>query len=167
MSRAFVKEPDGEPLEDQPNLPQSPHPNYVTAGGLRQLRERLARLHAQLHELQAGGDDLANRLPVSQLEREIRWLAARIDRAIVVAPPDQSPQKVCFGTLVRARDPQGELREFGIVGEDEADAEQGRLSWVSPLPQAALGAEVGEVITWKRPAGDLELEIVSIEYLHT
>jgi transcription elongation GreA/GreB family factor len=50
------------------------------------------------------------------------------------------------------------------VGEDEADAAAGKISWVSPLARTLMGASVGDTVTWKRPAGDLELEIVSIRY---
>jgi transcription elongation GreA/GreB family factor len=49
-----------------------------------------------------------------------------------------------------------------IVGEDEADATQGRISWVSPLANALMNAQVGDVVSWKRPVGDKELEVLSI-----
>jgi transcription elongation GreA/GreB family factor len=55
-------------------------------------------------------------------------------------------------------------REFAIVGEDEADAAGGKVSWVSPLAKAMLGARAGDVVTWQRPAGNVELEITAIRY---
>jgi transcription elongation GreA/GreB family factor len=55
-------------------------------------------------------------------------------------------------------------RQFEIVGEDEADPNKGKLSWVSPLALALKGAKTGDIVVWKRPAGDLELEIAAIEY---
>ena len=81
-----------------------------------------------------------------------------------VGPARQKPQEVAFGATVRVADPQDEEREFTIVGEDELDAEHGRVSWVSPLAKALLGARVGDVILWRRPAGDVELEILAIRY---
>ena len=50
------------------------------------------------------------------------------------------------------------------MGEDEADIERGMVSWISPLARALTGARVGEAVTWRRPAGDRELEIVAIRY---
>ncbi len=55
-------------------------------------------------------------------------------------------------------------RSFAIVGEDEADAAAGKVSWVSPLARALLGSSVGDIVTWRRPTGDVELEIVAIDY---
>ena len=61
-------------------------------------------------------------------------------------------------------DEEGTRRKFEIVGEDEADAAVGKLSWVSPLARALTDAKKGDAVVWKRPAGDLELEILSITY---
>jgi transcription elongation factor GreB len=58
---------------------------------------------------------------------------------------------------------EGEQR-YCIVGEDEADAEQHRVSYLSPLAQALLGAHAGDEVSWKRPAGDLVIEVVAIDY---
>ena len=166
MSRAFVKEPDGDTAEDdQPDRPQSPHPNYVTPGGLQSLEERLAQAREKQGRLAGDADDLANKLPLSQVARDIRFLEGRLERAIVVDPLQQAADEVCFGATVTVEDEDGAVRTFAIVGEDEADVTQGKVSWVSPLAQALLGAAVGDSLTWERPAGDVELEIVSIRYL--
>jgi transcription elongation GreA/GreB family factor len=50
------------------------------------------------------------------------------------------------------------------VGEDEADAEHGLVSYVSPLAMALLGARVGDEVRWQRPAGDMMIEVLRIEY---
>jgi transcription elongation GreA/GreB family factor len=55
------------------------------------------------------------------------------------------------------------VHPFTIVGEDEADVAQGKISWVSPLAKALLNARVGDVVTWRRPVGDKELQILSIQ----
>lgn len=87
MSRAFVKEdgPDNEPL---PDLPISPHPNYVTPRGLAALRDRLAATQAELARLKARAERL-DRLPEKAAERDIRYLEARLRSAIPVDPADQ------------------------------------------------------------------------------
>ena len=162
MSRAFVKEPDGDMAgDDQPDLPQSPHPNYVTPVGLKELESRLAEREGRRHRL-AASDDLAGKLPLAQVDRDIRYLKGRIERASPVDAADQPAGEVCFGALVGVADETGSVAQYAIVGEDEADAQRGKVSWVSPLARALLGARVGDVITWKRPSGDVELEVVSI-----
>ncbi|MDH3475758.1 MAG: GreA/GreB family elongation factor, partial [Rhodospirillales bacterium] len=96
--------------------------------------------------------------------RELRYLEARIGAAIPVDPAGQPADRVAFGALIRVEDEDGRQRAFRIVGEDEADPERGKVSWVSPLARAAQDAEVGDLITWRRPSGDRELEILEIGY---
>jgi transcription elongation GreA/GreB family factor len=159
MSRAFVKEPDGEQPEDLPELPLSPHPNYVTLQGLAQLRERLSRVQQHLTALPEDA-----RQEHAQAAREQRWLQARIGSARLVAEGAQASGQVAIGATVRISDDDARSYTYRIVGEDEADPERGLVSWVSPLARALIGAKVGDVVTWKRPAGDLEVEVREIRY---
>jgi transcription elongation GreA/GreB family factor len=165
MSRAFVSESETDAAaEILPELPQSPHPNYVTRRGLRLLAERLAAAQSELRRCEAAPDDPAKELRLAHLQRDIRYLEARIERAIPVSPTQQPKDEIAFGAVVDVRDPQGAQHRFAIVGEDEADAEHGKVSWVSPLARALIGAGVGDVVVWRRPAGALELEIHAIRY---
>jgi transcription elongation GreA/GreB family factor len=165
MSRAFVKEQDGDELADgQPELPQSPHPNYVRPQGLAKLKARLAALQQRRCVLAADPDDMMSRTPLAQLLREARYVEARIERAILVDPAEQPAERVAFGASVEVADEDGRTRCFTIVGEDEAEPEHGLVSWVSPLARALIDAEVGDLITWERPSGALELEVLSIRY---
>jgi transcription elongation factor GreB len=165
MSRAFVSETDTDAAaEILPELPQSPHPNYVTRRGLRLLEEKLAAAQAELRRLEAAPDDPAKDLRLAHLQRDIRYLEARIERAIPVSAARQPKDEIAFGAVVDVRDPAGAHHRFAIVGEDEADAEHGRVSWVSPLARALIGAGVGDVVLWRRPAGEVELEIEAINY---
>ncbi len=165
MSRAFVKEPDGDQVgDDQPELPQSPHPNYVTPAGLEVLRAALADRKAQRKDYAANEEALSNKLHIAQAEREMRYFEERIRRAILVDPAGQPADEVAFGAAVTVEDEDGERRAFIIVGEDEADPNAGKVSWVSPLAAALMEARVGDLVTWKRPAGDVELEVLAIDY---
>jgi len=160
MSRAFVKEPDGNAAEELPELPVSPHPNYVTAAGLAQLRGRLERAERRLAAVSAGAvDETYER---AQAERDIRWLQARIASARLVMPDDAG--RVALGACVDLAGEDGSARSYRIVGEDEADPAQGLVSWVSPLASALMGARVGDVVTWRRPSGDVEVEVRAIRY---
>lgn len=163
MSRAFVKEdgPDNVPL---PDLPISPHPNYVTPRGLAALRERLAATQGELARLKARADRL-DLLPEKAAERDIRYLDARLRSAILVDPASQPRDEVAFGARVTVADEDGAETVYEITGEDEADANLGRIAPQSPLARALLGARAGDVVDWKRPAGRVELEILAIDYL--
>lgn len=160
MSRAFVKEdgPDNEPL---PDLPISPHPNYVTPRGLRALKDRLAGAQAELARLKARADRL-DKLPEKAAERDIRYLEARLASAIPVDPAAQPADEVAFGARVTVADEDGAETTYEIVGEDEADAALGRIAPQSPLARALIGARTGDSVTWRRPAGAIDLEVIAI-----
>ena len=161
MSRAFVNEDAGADRPDLPELPLSPHPNYVTPRGLRALQDRLAARAADLVTLKAREDRL-DKLPEAAAERDIRWLEARLKSAILVDPSAHDRSEVAFGLRVTVADEDGHETSYEITGEDESDAALGRIAPHSPLARALLGAQVGDEVTWKRPAGDMVLEIVAI-----
>lgn len=160
MSRAFVKEdgPDNQPL---PDLPISPHPNYVTARGLSALRLRLAEAQDRLAALKARAERL-DRLPERAAERDIRYLEARLHSAILIKPATAAPTEVAFATRVTVTDADGRETTYEIVGEDEADAPHNRIAPQSPLARALLGARPGDLVTWRRPAGPVALEVTAI-----
>lgn len=160
MSRAFVKESE-DAAPELPELPLSAHPNHVTTRGLRLLRERLAAVEAGL-ETQAA-EPAADPLRRAHAEREARWLRARIQAALPADPTQAPRDRVAFGSTIEVQAPDGARHRYRIVGEDEADPEQGLVSWVSPLARALLGARVGDTVAWRRPAGDLEIEVAAIE----
>jgi len=167
MSRAFVKEQEGDAIvEDLPERPQSPHPNYVTPAGLAKLEaQRAALIEQRKVLLKESEEDIAKAEMLRHVERDLRYLDGRIERAILVDLAHQPQNEVAFGASVSVVDEDGQRHAFRIVGEDEADASVGRVSWVSPLARALMGAEVGGVVTWERPAGDRVLRVTSIKYL--
>jgi transcription elongation GreA/GreB family factor len=71
---------------------------------------------------------------------------------------------VHFGADLTILDESGRAHCFSIVGDDEADVAAGKISWASPVARAMIGARVGEIVTWRRPAGDTDVEIVEISY---
>ena len=165
MSGAFVKEPDGDDsVGELPDLPLSPHPNYVTPSGLTQLKGRLAAFEAERQAVSAKSEDLASKPALARLGREIRYLEARIASAMLMDPANHPTGRVAFGAVVAVADEDDRRFEFQIVGEDEADPEAGKVSWVSPLASALRDAQVGDMITWRRPSGDRELEVLEIRY---
>jgi transcription elongation factor GreB len=162
MSRAFVKESDT--VDALPEIPLSEHPNHTTPAGLARQQLRLHELRARAPADATLDATLDDQAASQAIARETRWLEARIASAQVVDPASQPRDRVAFGATVELIDEHDQHSRYRIVGEDEADAEHGSVSWVSPLAQAVLGARVGDEVTWRRPAGDLRLEIAGIRY---
>ena len=154
MSRAFVKEPDGaEAFEELPDRPISEHPNLVTPQGLAQIEETLTRLHEQHAAAQAASD----RAALSSIGRDLRYWTARRSTAQVMPPPETN-EKVQFGSTVTIERGDGRKQTWRIVGEDEAEPNEGTLSYVSPVARALMNKQVGDVVQ----AGASEAEIVEI-----
>ncbi len=138
MSRAFVKE-DDDAVEDVTDRPISTAPNLVTAEGLAAIEAEVARLSAELASV---GDDRAARARIS---RDLRYWSARRSNAQLVAKPADC-SVVRFGCTVTVERDDGISQTYRIVGEDEAEPENGTLSHVSPLAQALLGKEPGDSV---------------------
>jgi len=164
MSRGFVKEDDLEHAgTDLPERPVSEHPNYVTPSGLRQLEAELMRLEKLRAGLSPKKEDPVIQQQLAVIERDLRYFKARLEQAILVNPANQPKDKVLFGATVQMEDEEGVLHTFTIVGEDEADIAAQMVSWVSPLAKALLGHKTGDSVVWRRPAGDMTLEIIDIK----
>lgn len=165
MSRAFVKEPDGDLVPDAlPELPQQPVPNYVTPEGFEALEAWRDRLKAELAALDPDPEDIVDRSKRAHVSRDLRYVEGRIEHAVVVDPAEQPRDEVAFGATVEAKDEEGKTHVWRIVGENQSDTDACLVSWVSPIARALIGARVGDVVTWRRPAGDLELEVRKISY---
>jgi transcription elongation GreA/GreB family factor len=163
MSRAFVRESDGDDPGDVPERPISPHPNYVRPRGLALLKAEAARLADEQGALKAAGESLDAHARLAAVARDLRYVNARIASAIVVGAAVGTTDEVRFGARVKVADEDGVVRAFTLVGEDEADAAANLVSWVAPLARAVLGAGVGDDVILHRPAGDTPLTVVGIE----
>ncbi len=182
MSKAFTKEiddPGDDLIEDLgPPLPPGVK-NYITAAGARRMSDELERLKGERAERKAGpatpasaepsGEDPPNRqdAPKSgpslrEVERRIRYLARRI-QTFEVVPQAPATGRVTFGSSVILHDPHQRVRRYHIVGVDEVDARRGEVSWISPIAQSLLKAQVGDIVTLRTPLCTEELEIISIE----
>lgn len=161
MSRAFVNEDAGADRPDLPELPVSTHPNYVTPRGLADLRARLAARLLDLAALRARAERL-DKLPEAAAGRDIRWLEARLASAILVDPAAQGTEEMAFGLQALVADEDGAQSIYEITGEDEANPALGRIAPHSPLARALIGARPGDEVIWRRPAGNITLEILEI-----
>lgn len=153
MSRAFVKESDGDDGAALPELQVSAHRNLVTPRGHGLIRERVTVLEAELGQARAAED----RAAVARIQRDLRYWSERLRTAEVVPIPSEATE-VRFGSTVTLARPDGRRVSYQIVGEDEAEPAEGRVSYVSPIGEAVLGARVGDEVE----VGGRSMEVVDI-----
>ncbi len=150
--------------------------NYITPAGLEKLRAEIRKLRDEerpkllevISWAAANGDRSENadyiygKRRLREIDRRLEFLLKRLDEAQVVDPTQASTAKVCFGVCVTIEDDEGVKTTYQIVGEDEIDTKSGKISWKSPLAKALLGKKQGDAVTVHRPAGIIEVEIISI-----
>lgn len=159
MSVAFTKEESAETASETllPDRPVSPHPNLVTEAGLKALELQLHQ-GQEVHEAAQKIEDVNERRRQAAIPlRDMRYFAARVRTAQVVAKPT-STDTVAFGSTVTFRRDDGRVQKYQIVGEDEADPKAGSISYVSPVAMSLMGKAVGDVVG----ASGQELEIIAI-----
>ncbi len=181
MNKAFTKESDFDPGLEVSFRPRNVLPagvrNYITPSGAARLRQELAtlvnidrpRLATELsRRAEAGRQDeaehQADQHRLRELDKQIRWLSDRIADLEVIDSAQQERDTVRFGATVRVVDADGDERVYSIVGVDEAEPSEGRISWISPLARALLSAGEGDEVVAQLPRGALALEILDIDY---
>jgi transcription elongation GreA/GreB family factor len=159
LSVAFTKEDSAETASETllPDRPISPHPNLVTATGLKALESHLQQAREAFEAANAIEDVNERRRQSATPLREARYFAARV-RTAQTTPDPTSIDVVAFGSTVTFRRGDGRVQTYRIVGEDEADPKAGSISFVSPVAKSLMGKAVGEFVG----AGDQEIEIVAI-----
>lgn len=154
-------------------------PNYITPAGFTAMRQRYELLFSterpalvEIISWAAGngdrsenGDYIYGRKKLREIDRELGFLSRRMKMAKVIDPAQQADRsKVYFGATVSLVDEDDVEREVTLVGEDEADASAGRISWRSPMAHALKGAAVGDTRRITLPGGVKELEVLAIQY---
>jgi len=163
------------------NKVSKPIPIYLTPACARKLRaelkETLYHLRPEMVKTAAwaasNGDRSENadyhyaKRKLRQYDGRIRYLTRRLEDATVVDPIEQQKianGRVLFGCTVTVENEEGEEKIFSIVGTDELDASRGYVSWVSPIGRALLGSSEGDSVSFSTPGGQIELEIIKVEY---
>ncbi len=123
-----------------------------------------AREHGDLKE---NAEYHAAREQQSFAEGRIKEIEGKLSNAnIIDVTKTDANGKVVFGATVQIEDlDSGKTVTYQIVGEDEANIKEGRISVGSPIARALIGKEVEDVVTVKAPGGDVEYEIISVEYI--
>lgn len=155
--------------------------NYITMAGARRLQAELAELRSkarpkivqEVADAAAQGDRSENaeyiygKKKLREIDRRIHWLTKRLESAHVVQPserPADERDRVFFGATVDVEDEDGKLATYTIVGEDEIDTPRGFISYKSPLARVLFKKKSGDTVTFRKPAGEVELTILEIRY---
>jgi transcription elongation factor GreB len=152
--------------------------NYITPGGFRRMQEELARLWkderpalvttvawaAGNGDRSENGDYIYGKKKLREIDRRIRFLSKRLDSAMVVDNAGRTDARVHFGATVTIEHERGDTREVTIVGVDELDSGDTRISWRSPLARALLTAAAGETVTVHAPRGPERVAIIAVRY---
>ena len=183
MNKAFTREdateaPDDDELEGAPPIPAGSR-NYMTPGGFARLKAELDRLvgterpalvatvawAASNGDRSENGDYLYGKKRLREIDRRIRFLTRRLDIAEVADPSaHHGRDQVFFGATVTYANQKGDERTITIKGIDEADNQQGEVSWISPIARTLLRARVGDVLQLPTPAGVREIEVMDVSY---
>jgi transcription elongation factor GreB len=179
MNKAFVRE-DADDDEIEPPEPEGPPPrNYITPAGHARMKAELLRLldverpevvkvvswAASNGDRSENGDYLYGKKRLREIDRRIRFLTKRLERAEVVDPGQhRGNEQVFFGATVTYLQSDGVERTVTIVGIDEVDPLNGRISWISPVAKALIRAREGDTVSLQTPAGRIELEILEVRY---
>lgn len=100
-----------------------------------------------------------------EIDARLRFLDARLKRAEVIDPTKLAGDSVMFGAIVTLEDEDGREKTWQLVGEDESEPSEGRISYKSPLGRAMLGKRVGDSFVFKRPDGrEVEFTVSALRF---
>lgn len=153
-------------------VPMLPEGHRKLSDQVRQLKQverpavveaiEAARAHGDLSE---NAEYHAAKERQGQIEASIADIEDQLSRAMIVDPSTLSGKKVVFGATVTLVDEDSKKVKYQLVGQVEADARDGRISYNSPLGRALIGREVGDDVEVSTPSGDRYYEIKKVEFL--
>ncbi len=181
MNKAFVKERDDDDDDVEGALSAIPAgaKNYITPQGHQRLKDELLQLidvdrpevvrivswAASNGDRSENGDYIYGKRRLREIDRRIRFLTKRLDLAEVVDPSvHEGSDQIFFGATVVYENQAGEERTVTIVGIDEIDPLNGKISWISPVARALTKAHEGESVVLQTPGGKEELQITEVRY---
>jgi transcription elongation factor GreB len=159
-------------------MPSRP-PRFITPDGFARIRSEYDQLFGEERpkivdviswaagngDRSENGDYIYGRKRLREIDRRLGYLSKVMKTAKVVDPASQGSQdQVRFGATVELADEDDQRRTLTLVGDDEADASAGRISWSSPVARALVGARIGDERTVRLPAGEKSYEVMAISY---
>jgi transcription elongation factor GreB len=152
-------------------------PSYITPGGRKRIEGEIERLGDErvkvvktTADAAAEGDRSENaeyiygKRRMRQIDSRMRYLRKILERSAVIDPAIDRGDRVYFGATVTLEDDEGQRVTYAIVGEHETDAEQGRISYRSPIGAALLKKEVDDAVRITTPRGARHYTIVDVAY---
>jgi len=154
-------------------------PRFITPQGFARIRAEYEQLFAverpkivetvswaaSLGDRSENADYLYGKKRLREIDRRLSYLSKAMKSANLVDPARQEQRDtVRFGATVELADEDDARRILTLVGEDEADASAGQISWAAPIARALIGAKVGDERIVRLPAGEKSYEIISIRY---
>ncbi len=155
-------------------------PNYITPAGWRSLKDELYRLvnkerpeivqivnwAASNGDRSENGDYLYGKRRMREIDRRIRFLTKRLEAAQVVDPETrEATDQIFFGATVTLLRGNGSEQTVKIVGIDEIDTAQNKISWISPLARCLIKAREGDEVSLNTPEGREDIEILEVAYI--
>jgi len=180
MSKAFVRETDPDDDQEQalPSL-LAGFKNYITPAGLKALKDELLQLidderpevvrvvswAASNGDRSENGDYIYGKRRLREIDRRIRFLIKRIESAEEIDPSlHHGNDQIFFGATVTYERENGKENTVTIVGVDEIDPMQGKISWISPVARTLTKAKEGDAVTLNTPSGTEELIVLEVSY---
>jgi transcription elongation factor GreB len=153
--------------------------NYITKIGAEKLKQEYLELfHLQRPKLveivawaASNGDRSENadyvygKRRLREIDRRLRYLSEKLNAAVVVDVPTVRSDKIVFGATVFLEDENRQTYSYQIVGEDEIDPDQGKMSWKSPLGKALLGKKKEDEVYVQTPSGEKYYLILDFKYI--
>ncbi|MDB5673944.1 MAG: transcription elongation factor GreA [Sphingomonas bacterium] len=155
-------------VEKMPMLAEG-HDKLTT--DLRRLKAERPLIVDAIEEARAHGDLSENaeyhaaKERQGQIEASIADIEDKLSRALIIDPTELSGDKIVFGATVTLKDEDEKPIRYQIVGQTEADAKGGRISYNSPLGRALIGRKVDDEIEVSVPAGDRYYVVSKIEFI--
>jgi transcription elongation factor GreB len=181
MSKAFTREDDSEraspDIGDETSVPSGK--NYMTPAGAERMRRELKKLRYEERpeitkvvswaagngDRSENGDYLYGKKRLREIDKRMRFLAKRLESAVIVDPLTITASYVQFGATVELRFEDDSEKTYSIVGVNEIDVARGRISWQSPLARALMKAAEGDIVTFQSPKGITEVEVLAVRYV--
>ena len=152
---------------------------YITPDGFARIRREYDALFgverpkivetvswaASLGDRSENADYIYGKRRLREIDRRLAHLARMMKDAKVVDPArQQARDQVRFGATVELADGDDQRRSLTIVGDDEAEASEGRVGWSAPIVRALIGARVGDERIVRLPSGEKSYEVMAIRY---
>jgi transcription elongation factor GreB len=178
MNTKNTEDADDDEESGLPAIPAGAK-NYITPAGYQRIKDELLQLidvdrpevvrivhwAASNGDRSENGDYIYGKRRLREIDRRIRFLTKRMDLAEIVDPSiHHGSDQIFFGATVTYEKESGEEYTVTIVGIDEIDPLNGKISWISPVARTLTKSRGGDSVLLKTPVGTEELTILNVEY---